>query len=117
MTYFKTERFDPITLKNEGVFDTEIPQELVDVIQKALTDSSVIAPSSVRWITTPVMTNPNLKEISFGILTPSVNGSQFKYVVSIKTKEYWDDIYNRLKTAKNESSGDNSLPATPDSTL
>ena len=114
MENYKIEFFDDATYKSKGIKETEIPQVLVDAIKVALTSLPDV--DDEGWHTTPVMTNPNLKEISFGLLTKAPP-STFEFVVTIKTKEYWDDIYNRLKTAKNESTGNNSLSTSPDSTL
>jgi hypothetical protein len=99
MEKFKTEQYDTITFQSKGVIDTEVPKLLVDVIQTALNNLPADEDGKIPWIVTPVMTNPNLKEISFGLIS-QVPPSKFEYVVTIKTKEYWDNIYERLKEHK-----------------
>lgn len=101
MENYKTHIYDPVTCEPKGPIDTEIPIILVEAIRNALNNLLTDELEDGGWVVTPTMTNPNLNEISFGLLTdkpPSV----FKYIVSIKTKEYWDDIYARLKIVKTE---------------
>jgi hypothetical protein len=100
MEMFKTEIFNPVTFTSDGVVDTEIPQLLVDALQKAFPFNFPVPDEGKEWTVTPLMTNPNKKEISVGVLVPELNGVKFKYIISIKTKDYWDDIFNRLKEAK-----------------
>jgi hypothetical protein len=114
MENYKIKLFDDVTYQSKGVKETEIPLALVEAIQTALNNLPDV--EGEGWHVTPAMTNPNLKEISVGLLTKTTP-TVFKFVVSVKTKEYWDDIYNRLKTVKDEKDGNDSLCAAPDNAL
>lgn len=78
--------------------ETEIPNILVQAIAEALKNIEFPADEGeTLGYVTPIMINPNLKEVSFGVLSREGYGpAVFKYHVSIRTKEYWDDIHERL---------------------
>lgn len=99
MENYKIEVINDFSLKSSGVHETEIPVVLLEAVREGLKKLDPAEGESLFSIT-PVMANPNLKELSFGVLEKTAQGTQFKFVVSIKTKEYWDDIFNRLKGVK-----------------
>lgn len=99
MENYKIEVINDFDLKSSGVQETAIPVVLLEAVRQGLKTLDPPEGETVFSIT-PVMANPNLKELSFGVLEKTSQGTQFKFVVSIKTKEYWDDIFNRLKGVK-----------------
>ena len=105
MENYKIELVDEFTFKSKGVQESEIPMVLVEALRRGLASINEGLDKEV-FVVSPIMANPNLKELSFGILENTLQGTKFSFMVSIKTKEYWDDIYKRLRQSQNEKTGD-----------
>lgn len=98
MDLYKIELVDPITFQSQGVHETEIPVALVDAVRAGL--NNLTTPEVPEdYIITPVIVSPNLREVSFGVLENTPEGTKFRFVVALQTKDNWD---NNQKQEKKE---------------
>lgn len=79
---YKSKFLNPETFK-EVDFDTKIPKEIVDLINKSLN-----CLSDVDYSITPILIDPKDLSVIFGIIAKNMDGTnELKYKVSINSNK------------------------------